>query len=189
MLIIWKITGVGQSRIQIIFLNSVINQWETFKLNIWTFQSFFKMGHSYKLSQIRLPVIYSFQFQMSKFQLDGSDILLHPIPGSIPWLLHCAKTPRPRNRSRPQRQRNADDVEATTRELEKSRQKGLIWQGKYNFRSVFIHFPYLLHIEFLNDLFFLYLRSTWFRKLYENAWVLSNNSWLFLFHTLVIHFL
>ena len=41
-------------------------------------------------------------------------------------VLHCAKTPWPRNRSRPQRQRNADDVEATTRELEKSRQKGLI---------------------------------------------------------------
>ena len=94
---------------------------------------------------------------ISNLQLDVTNTLFQSPPGPpktlLTRVLHCAKTPWPRNRSRPQRQRNADDVEATTRELEKSRQKGLIWQGKYNFRSVLIHFPYLLHIEFLNDLF------------------------------------
>ena len=114
-----------------------------------------------KLSQIRLSVFFSFQFQMSKFQVDGIDILLTPGPwlpcpqtsgnlaskqvlhwaksnrprnetavhtGDIlfqsppspvtllKWayltqVLHCAKTPWPRNRSRPQRQRNADDAQ------------------------------------------------------------------------------
>ena len=99
---------------------------------------------------------------ISDLQLDLIyDIYPLPIPPLtlLAWayytqVLHCAKTARPRNRSRPQRQRNGDDVEATTRELEKSRQKGLIWQGKYNFRSVLIHFPYLLHIVFLNYIFF-----------------------------------